>query len=920
MRRIKMLVGFLGMLLVLTRDNTDVAKASETTYYRYDEVVTGTAESGQTTTKKVWFKNDVEISGNPGVMERDSQVMINVTPDEDCANYLASFDAPTVRVTVNSGVTVTFGSASSEASIQWLTCKNANVTVYAEAGEFDWNGTPSSVYGVSVYNSTVDFHGNIQYLYLGDEFPYSQGESAVNAGTVTVTGHVYTLGWYKTTETSKGTYRGFTGSVSVSGTVGTFTLMEMLYSNVLEAELKAETGNGSEIESFTMTGGVLSDATKSKVTSVTPDVENFYYELYPQNNGWRKVARYPSGAETNISETITEAEAKSLLSAGTSRVEVVVPGVSVDLSEYNLAELKLYRGTVTVGSVTNKGSGLLQIHSYGSDTIDAKVNGNVDKCSITLTRFNQNMSIDVDGTVTEGHIYKGSLQTDRSIDLGTFSCTDMWIMKKGIWNPLLFLSLGTAEYHPVDDSVLDSLLGLTKNITQGTETLSEMADMVVTEMTTDVLNGLTSNETFQSAVNKYEGVNVLTGIEIELSKFTYNETTSEVTNQEKITELADDKELSFTVKIPDGYKEGKQYIIVREHENAAGAKTMEVLKPTRDGNKLTFKTNKFSSFTIVETEEDELQETEGIGVVKSASLKIEDSIAIIYKGAVLKSALGEGEAPTARFTYRNAVTTASGTYLEDVVRPGDGKTYAVYQFECRNILPNYADENVKFELLLNGKVIACLEEYSVKKYCDSMLDKTAAELGISESKTAYFKTLLVNMLYYADAVKSHMNMAQTLTADLTETEKAYHTSGATDNAENKLALTGSQEDPYRFWSAALVLEERVKVQISFTAEDTENLSLKIQLGDSVTEYTAADFGSKDGRYIVKFDKINATQYDTPLTASFFKNGVQQTQVLTYSIGTYVNRSLASVQSDTLRNVLTEMYEFGQAAKNYVNAQ
>ncbi len=69
-----------------------------------------------------------------------------------------------------------------------------------------------------------------------------------------------------------------------------------------------------------------------------------------------------------------------------------------------------------------------------------------------------------------------------------------------------------------------------------------------------------------------------------------------------------------------------------------------------------------------------------------------------------------------------------------------------------------------------------------------------------------------------------------------------------------------------------------------------------------------------------FDKINATQYDTPLTASFFKNGVQQTQVLTYSIGTYINKILASAQSDTLRNVLTEMYEFGQAAKNYVRAQ
>lgn len=920
MRKIRMLVGFLGMLFVLTRDDTNVAKASGATY-RYDAV---TAEaSGETTTRKAWFVDGTEISGNPGVMDLDSQVEINVTPDAECASYLASFDAPTVRVTVNSGVTVTFGSAEAEASMQGLTCNNADVTVYAKAGEPAGENIPSSVYGVTVHNSTLAFNGNIQYLCLGDEFPYSEGESAVNAGTVTVTGNVYSLQWYKTTVAASGTttYKGFTGSASVSGTVGNFSLMEMLYSNALEAELGAETGNGSWVELFAMTDGALSDATKSKVTFVTPDVESFYYQLLPQGNGgWRKVARYLDGGETNISKTITDTEAKSLLSAGTARVEVVVPDVSADLSAYNLAELKLYRGTVTVGSVSKEdGSGLLQIHSYGSETIDVEVEGNVDKCSISLTRFNQNMGIDVGGTVTEGHIYKASLQTDRSIDLGTFSCTDMWIMKNGIWNPLLFLSLGTAEYHPVDDCVLDDLLGLTKNVVQGAETLSEMADMVVTEMAAGVLDALTSDETFCSAVNEYEGAKVLSGVEIELSKFTYNETTGEVTNQQKVTELAEEKELSFTVKIPDGYKEGKQYIIVREHETEGGT-TMEVLKPTRDGDKLTFQTNKFSSFTIVETEADELQKTEGIGAVKSASLKIEDSIAIIYQGAVLTSALGEGEAPTARFTYRNAVTTANGTYLEDVVSPSNGKTYAVYQFECRDILPQYADENVKFELLLNGEVIACLKEYSVKAYCDTMLGKTAADLGISESRAGYFKTLLVDMLYYADAVKSYTNMTQTLTAALTETEKAYHTSGATANAENKLSLTGGQTDPYCFQSATLVLEDRVKVQISFTAEEIAGLSLQVQLGDSTTTYTAADFDSKDGKYIVKFDKINATQYDIPLTASFFKDGIQQTQKLTYSIGTYVNRSLASTPDATLRNALTEMYEFGQAAKNYVNAQ
>jgi len=85
-------------------------------------------------------------------------------------------------------------------------------------------------------------------------------------------------------------------------------------------------------------------------------------------------------------------------------------------------------------------------------------------------------------------------------------------------------------------------------------------------------------------------------------------------------------------------------------------------------------------------------------------------------------------------------------------------------------------------------------------------------------------------------------------------------------------------------------------------------------------YTANEFESLgDNKYAIKFDKINATQYDTPLTASFYKDGEQQTQVLTYSVGTYISRSIDSAP-ENLKNVLTEMYEFGQAAKNYVSAQ
>ena len=73
-------------------------------------------------------------------------------------------------------------------------------SVYAEDGEFLEDGSlPGSVYGVSSYNSIMNFNGNIQYLCLGDEFMYGEDEEKVNAGDIVVNGSVYTVEWYKTT-------------------------------------------------------------------------------------------------------------------------------------------------------------------------------------------------------------------------------------------------------------------------------------------------------------------------------------------------------------------------------------------------------------------------------------------------------------------------------------------------------------------------------------------------------------------------------------------------------------------------------------------------------------------------------------------------------------------------------------------------
>ncbi|MBQ8315962.1 MAG: hypothetical protein IJX95_09530 [Lachnospiraceae bacterium] len=924
MRRIKWLVAGFIMVLLMVCGNTKVAEAS--TEYRYCEITDGEGMES----RKGWLKNGEEIAGNPVDMEQDSYVTIEVTPDESCAEYLETFNQPEVRVTVNPGVTVTFGSESERASIQWLTCNNADVTVWAEDGEFNQEGfLAGSVYGVSVYNSTVDFHGNIQYLCLGDEFTYGEGEDCVNGGTVTVDGKVYSLEWYKTTTFENGTqgtvhYKGFTGNASVSEKVKRFTVREIFYSNTLETALKATTVEAYDIlDSFEMTNGELSEAVNEKIEWRIPDVENFYFELTPsgteENRAWYSVARYPSGAETGVSGNITQEEAEEILESGAARVVLDSSDIVIDLSAYDLAELKVYRGTVTVKSLTpsqsSGGKGLLQITSYGEDTIDITVLEDVNQFSVGYTRHNPNMNITVNGEIASGEVHKFSLQSDQPFGMGSFTnVSNMAVVKDGIWDPALFLSLGEAEYQPVNDSFLDSLLGLQKKVQEGVNKISEMADMFVTEMDNAFMNGLDSDEKFQEAMSGFGEFEALVGVGIEISKFKYNEDTGEVSERQEVTELDEENPLPFTIKIPGGYKPNKKYVIVREHGTGEN-RQMEVLEPERDGDKLTFRTNKFSSFTIVETPSDEFQEEERIGAVKSASLELTDSIAIIYEGAVVKDKLSEGDVVTAKITYMGEETVLSGTQLDDVGK--NQVMYAVYEFKFTDILPQFADENVKFELLLNGEVIACKEAYSVKEYCTSMLNKE--DYGYSEEKSTSFRAMLVNMLYYADAVKNYRDMTETLTAELTEEQKAYRTTGAYANATEQLSRTGDANDPYCFKSANLVLKDKVNIQIDFTAEDTSDLELVICFGGDEYVYDESDFGVEAGRYYVLFDKICPTQYETQLTAYFQKNGVKQTQELTYSVGTYVARSLGAVE-EKMQNVLKTMYEFGDSAKKYVEAQ
>lgn len=77
--------------------------------------------------------------------------------------------------------------------IKGFSCTDANVTVYVREG-VDEDNRPLCVYGVTCFNSTVTIKGNVENLFLGDEFKFDSAK--VNEGTVNVDGSVNTVEWY----------------------------------------------------------------------------------------------------------------------------------------------------------------------------------------------------------------------------------------------------------------------------------------------------------------------------------------------------------------------------------------------------------------------------------------------------------------------------------------------------------------------------------------------------------------------------------------------------------------------------------------------------------------------------------------------------------------------------------------------------
>ena len=242
----------------------------------------------------------------------------------------------------------------------------------------------------------------------------------------------------------------------------------------------------------------------------------------------------------------------------------------------------------------------------------------------------------------------------------------------------------------------------------------------------------------------------------------------------------------------------------------------------------------------------------------------------------------------------------------------------LYSFAYRNIAPHRIGDNITATLYATyeGDVYASeVKEYSVADYCYNMLSKTAAMEGYET-----FSTLLVDLLLYGGKTQQYMSyrLDSLCTARLTEEQLACASELSREPVSVRNPAYEVVENATVQWrGAGLNLRESVAVRFLFTAENYEGLEARITMAGKTYVVEEKDFDYRTEGAYIHFRSLNAAQMSEPICVAVYRDDVQVSNTICYSIESYA----ASKQSDTTVPYLGELVErmmcYGDSAKAYV---
>ena len=250
-----------------------------------------------------------------------------------------------------------------------------------------------------------------------------------------------------------------------------------------------------------------------------------------------------------------------------------------------------------------------------------------------------------------------------------------------------------------------------------------------------------------------------------------------------------------------------------------------------------------------------------------------------------------------------------------------GKTYTVSNYDItaegkyivkfNKIMPQYMNETVTASVsyTLDGEemTVNC-GGISVKEYL-----KTVIELYPSDTKLI---TLASDLLVYGAASQSYVdydteNLA-TNGVDIKPTEQF--------TAPTSILNMTSNNSDLQFVGVGVNLANEVNFYITVKTAYTEGVTVKISINGRETAYDISTLkADKDGKYRINFNGVMAHEFDDAIVASFYLNGEEVGNTLTYSINSYVADTNTAVDT-TLAKIVKAAYNYGASAKAYKEGQ
>lgn len=225
-------------------------------------------------------------------------------------------------------------------------------------------------------------------------------------------------------------------------------------------------------------------------------------------------------------------------------------------------------------------------------------------------------------------------------------------------------------------------------------------------------------------------------------------------------------------------------------------------------------------------------------------------------------------------------------------------------YYIENITPQIIDR-VYTVKVYEGETVVDSKELSVLGYCDTLLGTTTA--------TEKAKTAVKALVYYGKAAKEFLGITNTTAIDevianhnLTETELAKPTSGATSTGENLIS------------KVTLNVSDVNAIVYAMTAENYstvygENSGYTVTIGGGDI---SADKWTKDGDlYVYTGAGIYASELGKQVEV-VIKNGEETVQTLVYGVYDYCANKW---ETDGVSGIAKAIYAYGVACKNYADS-